>query len=149
MDRAFLYHIIRYIAAEITNGDVWVDLNEDSSTCMDYDFNVLVIGKDFNEDCPSFLNHIREIHEFDEVDEYCLALWTILHEIGHFVTQDEYDGEQDYNNRRALAYKSNATPYEYYNLESEYLATEFAIDFIETNTKDCKFYNHLLNACLS
>lgn len=97
---------------------------------------------DFN-DC-GFLRHLRENHKCAECDNYSLTLWSLLHEIGHHFTLDFC--EEDELEIRALcaiiseevAQKSIPMQDMYFNLESEWEATEWAMRFVARNAETCR-----------
>ena len=84
-----------------------------------------------------------------------ILLFSILHEIGHFetlgeITQAEIDEDDEYKAIIQLAFDE----YEgddnycffkaYWDLKMEYLANEWAVNFVKSNTKECaEFYGKL------
>ena len=85
-----------------------------------------------------FMRHLREVHKCKFANEYSLTLWSILHEIGHYYTLDDVE-EDDEDDRVALALTTTAVAHNkkvqnrYFNMPSEWAATEWAIDFIKDN----------------
>jgi hypothetical protein len=96
-----------------------------------------------------FLRHLREVHNCPL--SYKLSLWTILHEIGHYHTLDycEEDNELEVRAICAMVDRDKAEHCVeiqdlYFNLESEWEATEWAIDYATTHPFLCRIFNHLL-----
>ena len=105
------------------------------------------------EDC-GFLRHLREVHGFTDCDKYSLLLWTLLHEIGHHFTID-YCEEDEMETRMLCAMcskeeaeKSTHIQDLYFNLESEWEATEWAIEFVSTNPILCETLSKKLEETL-
>lgn len=115
--------------------------NEDDSY---YQFIENIISVDPNpKDDDGFLRHLAKVHKCDFAYDYPLILWTILHEIGHHFTLDDVI-EDDIEARILCAMipievaRNNEQVQDiYYNLTSEWVATEWAIDFIATNREMC------------
>lgn len=84
-----------------------------------------------NDRTPAFMEHLKNVHGFNNADNYSETLWTALHEMGHHFTYDfcepteELPGETE----------------EYYNSEIEWEATEWAMRFIVKHEIICKFFN--------
>ena len=80
---------------------------------------------------PAFMEHLKNVHGFNNADNYNETLWTALHEMGHHFTYDfcepteELPGETE----------------EYYNSEIEWEATEWAMRFVISHRTLCKFFN--------
>lgn len=98
-----------------------------------------------------FMRHLRAVHKYSESDKFSFFLWSILHEIGHYFTIDKADEDDEYDERLALAVidtekakKSIAIQNRYFNLESEWLATEWAIKFVKTHKKICREIDKIL-----
>ena len=96
-----------------------------------------------------FLRHLREKHQCLFVDDFKPKVWTILHEIGHFETAELYDIEEDFAARAAFALiptdKADKEMQDlYFDLESEWQATEWAIDYAARHYRKLKVLQGLL-----
>lgn len=115
----------------------------DDENEYDYVESCVYFNPNSLEDC-GFLRHLREVHGFTDCDKYPLFFWTLLHEIGHHFTID-YCEEDETEVRTLCAMCSNEEAEKsvyiqdlYFNLESEWEATEWAIDFVKTNLALCE-----------
>jgi hypothetical protein len=98
-----------------------------------------------------FMRHLVEVHKCEWATEFNLHLWSILHEIGHYETEDEIceeDGEEEIRYWLSLTDKDMAKDTNiqngYFNLTSEYFATEWAIEWIENNYEHAKKINDII-----
>ena len=92
-----------------------------------------------------FARHIEEKHFFAEVYNFSAVMWAILHEIGHYFTID-YCVEDDRATRALCALFDNppkAIQDLYFDLESEYEATEWAINYVNAHTALCKLFSKM------
>lgn len=86
-----------------------------------------------------FMRHLKEKHHYDCADTISIIIWSILHEIGHYNTENEIDWEDDFEDRFALACTNSDVRYNkkvqdmYFDLPSEFAATEWAIDYVKDN----------------
>lgn len=110
---------------------------------------IVYLDLDDKQDC-GFLRHLEKEHGFEDTRNYSLAVWSILHEIGHYNTLDECE-EDDFMTRimcavieKDVAKNSERIQNAYFNLESEWLATEWAIDYLIKNKMLCKIFSGLL-----
>lgn len=94
-----------------------------------------------NEYLPSFRDHLVNTHKCSWADEFLQITWSILHEIGHYYTDDPND-ETDFLLRLYYGCDENITDEDYYNLSSEYNATEWARKFIEDNREYVEEFNN-------
>lgn len=103
---------------------------------------------DMRRDDFGFLNHIIKKHHFSPARSISMGLWTILHEVGHSET---IDSEDDLNARAICA----AIPWEeaekdesiqaiYYDIPSEFDATEWAIDWVLSHPVLRTIYSFIL-----
>jgi len=108
------------------------------------------INIDTTEDGTEFNKNLIADHKFDgqTINDH---IWKVLHEIGHYYTMADCDEEQDEEDRLLLEKLfdqkliSEADWFHfYYNLEAEYIATEWAINYIKTHRKKIDFFNKLL-----
>ena len=104
-----------------------------------YNFDLIDMG---------FLRHMRECHYWEP--QFGLMIYSLLHELGHYYMQDCVD-EDEMETRAYCA----LLPFEYvmqrpdiqdlyFNLESEFEATEWAIEYSVNHRKFCKMFDHLL-----
>lgn len=99
-----------------------------------------------------FLHHLVVEHKCSFANEFPLELWTILHELGHHYTEDDVrNPEVDYlarvaiNNADPSSYASNQeVANAYFNLESEWKATEWAIRYAKKHPLKCLIFGDLL-----
>lgn len=102
-----------------------------------------------DDDC-GFLRHMRECHEYGAIaDNFSLKVWTILHEVGHYYTID--DCEDDLETRALCAMISvedaradTKIQDMYFDIDSEFVATDWAIDFALNHKKLCRFFDKIL-----
>lgn len=94
-----------------------------------YEYFVQICPK--TDSFPSFMDHLVNTHKCSWARDFSQITWSILHEIGHYYTDDP-DDENDLIQRIYYGLVEVEDD-EYYNLESEYAATEWAIEFIENN----------------
>lgn len=110
-----------------------------------FDFNSDCIYLDPKENDCGFLRHLSQVHKCGFSNDYSLLVWSILHEIGHYYTLDFCDDDSEL--RLFLAFCDGSLieiQDAYFNLESEWEATEWAIDFIIEHSKLCKIFSKLL-----
>lgn len=86
---------------------------------------------------------------YTDADRYSLALWTLLHEIGHYNTVDY--AEDDLIARaicglasREEALKDLKLQDIYFNIENEWEATEWAIEWINSHKRIAKILNWIV-----
>lgn len=99
----------------------------------------------YNPDEPEigFMRHLREVHKAKWCDKYDYRLWGLLHEIGHAETFDdipETGDEDDLATRVACSMmsleevaKSEKLQDLYFNLPTEWEATEWAAEWAESH----------------
>lgn len=116
-----------------------------------YDFNNDIIYVDLDQDDDGFIQHLKASHHYK--NEMGLTIWTILHEIGHRFTYGGIDRKRDTALRimyKCLYKKGQISRSEwqeaYHDLKSEWIATEWAINYIENHKTLCKIFNRLLEA---
>ena len=124
----------------------------DSSTCFDHDMCAVVIGDDFQTDDCGFMRHIKYNHGFTEAYDYSINLWSILHELGHYFTSEDgyisYEDEEKYTLcamiPRAIADENPYIQNLYFDIEAEYEATEWAINWIKSHPRLARIYSNLV-----
>lgn len=110
-----------------------------SNKTLYYSWNLIDMG---------FLRHMRECHYWEP--QFGVMLYSLLHELGHYYTQDCID-----SNELEIRSICALTPVEemlaneelqnlYFNLESEYEATEWAIDYSRRHYWKCKIFDSLI-----
>jgi hypothetical protein len=104
-----------------------------------YNFNLIDMG---------FLRHMRECHKREP--QFGLMLYSLLHELGHYYMQDCIS-EDEIETRAYCALLPVDFVLErpeiqnlYFNLESEFEATEWAIQYTIKHNRKCKIFNHLI-----
>lgn len=140
-------YIVKSIAPEVE-----VRCEDDEITCFDYDLNAVIIGKDFQIDDCGFMRHVRYNHNFEDAYEYSLMFWSILHELGHYFTGNNgYLSDEEMADYilcglipREMADENEALQNIYFDIESEWNATEWAINWIKNNTELAKTFTELL-----
>ena len=90
-----------------------------------------------------FIEHLNDTHKCKYAYKYTPLLWFILHEIGHRETQYEMDWQYDFRERFAfcLIKDEEIAKMEYYNIPSEFTATEWAIRWVKNNRFTIKIFN--------
>ena len=97
-----------------------------------------VVLDDFAESFPRFAESIHPV----KAD---IFLWSLLHEIGHHETEDDFTEEEEEEYREIAS--SNISAEEYYNLPIEYAATDWAGEYMETHSAEvAQFWNELAPA---
>ena len=91
-------------------------------SCYDSMDEVIFINL-FAEEDNAFIEHVINSHGFVEAGKYSNTFWTILHEVGHYFTENMFEEDTE------IVYETDDLT-AYFNLENEWLATEWAIDFI-------------------
>ena len=104
-----------------------------------YNFDIIDMG---------FMRHMREYHKWEP--QFSVMLYSLLHELGHYYMQDCID-ENEIETRAYCALlpvecvlKRPDIQNLYFNLESEFEATEWAIEYSVNHRKFCKIFDHLL-----
>lgn len=132
------FSALRKLAKEI---DPSVKVIHSDVSEYDDEENAIYLAVENDGEEMGFLRHLREVHNCKFARDFPFCLWTLLHEMGHHFTADEeYDEDEDTAVRLVCA----CVPYEeacndtalqdlYYNLPSEYMATEWAIGFVSAN----------------
>lgn len=112
--------------------------------------NRININLSQTDDC-GFLRHLKEFHNCPYANEIHLALWSILHEIGHYETEndvEEYD--EDYETRIYLMLTDKRVrnnpliQNKYFNLPAEFMATEWAKEWVDENFSLAKKMSEML-----
>ena len=126
-----------------------------------FEWSTNTIYLDINENCDGFMRHLHRAHfsNYESMFGFHLGLydfkktiWQILHEIGHYFTLDFVEEDEDEQTERAICTlidKETAENNEkiqdmYFNLEKEWQATEWAVDYANCHYRKCRFFNKLL-----
>ena len=121
-------------------------INKDLIVCFDdtyyYDFvnERVCFAPDALTD-NGFMRHLREYHTSAEGLDLPILTWSILHEIGHFYTWDEKFEDEDELLEKYCYTHFPCETFEqcvemqnaYFDMESEWEATEWAIEFAKEN----------------
>lgn len=144
----FAWLLVKLIAPSIRlkQSDQGCEYVEDENTIL-FDKNTDPEGHQY------FIDHIRKKHYFENPEKYSEQLWSLLHEIGHYKTQDyvEVDIETLSKVDQILKVKEYSSKskikrayFMYYNTECEYEATEWAIDWIVHHKVLARIFSNLL-----
>ena len=142
--------MFRYIIAiKIVAPRLKIRYDDNKQTCYDCDEKCLIIGNDFNGNDCGFMRHLREVHKYADADQYCFALWTLLHEIGHYYTIDYVEDDLWTRTFCGLfsceeASKDSELQDMYFNIKSEWEATEWAIKWISSHKRIAKILNWIV-----
>lgn len=109
-----------------------LDINFDIKSCvLGLDFccypedNEIVYSLFVTEKCSNtFMDRVRNKYPDIDADEF---LWSLLHEVGHLVT---YDDVFDWDMITRIKDLPNLSDEVYYELTDEYLATEWAANYM-------------------
>ena len=116
--------VVKLMAPELN-----VEFSEKDQTHFNEQLNLIVIGKDFDDDGEEFLAHIEAAHFYEKVGSFSLRFWTLLHEIGHYMTRSISESEVE----SYLGYMLNQINSEnktYFDEPREWLATDWAIEYV-------------------
>lgn len=148
MNKVFVRFMVKSI-----NPKIRVTFDEEQESYFDFNATRINFGYDFGEVELGFRRHIKEVHHFKKAFDYSLHLWTILHEIGHYYTQDLVDEDEDDLNMRATlgCVSSDGALDEkiqdlYFNLPYEWAATDWAIIYIIQHPKRVKVMEKILTS---
>lgn len=87
---------------------------------------------------------MKEFWALNGLEYNCdIFLMSLLHEIGHYMTEDEWSAEESNNfteMKKDLDGNTREGNFAYWNVPDEYRATEWAIDFINNNPEKCKVF---------
>lgn len=121
-----------------------------------FEFNRNIIRLNLRDDDDlGFMRHLRECHrcKFRNISS---MLWTILHEVGHYATQNNLtleEEEESYEIKAIcavvpsrIAEKSTKIQDLYFNTPIEWEATEWAIRWVFKNYCLARYYSKRLEA---
>lgn len=112
-----------------------------------YDLEKHFVNIDFMDmTSDGFIEHLKEYHKCNFANKFSVVTWFILHELGHKSTQFEVNWYNDFQKRfyLCLIKDENQSTIEYFNLPSEYKATEWAIWFANTHRELVKEFDLLI-----
>lgn len=104
-----------------------------------YNFDLVDMG---------FLRHMRECHKWEP--QFGLMVYSLLHELGHYYMQDCIDDDELETRAYCALFpvecvlKRPDIQNLYFNLESEFEATEWAIDYSYKHHWKCKIFDSLI-----
>lgn len=139
--------IIKCIAPEVKT-----IIRPNEETCFIFSKKTLVLGQDFFQKKLSegFLRHLARQHRCKFTYEFKSQMWILLHELGHCKTQD-YIKENELSERviysmiKPSVLAANPRLEErYFNLSSEWEATEWAKKWIEEHKILAKIFNCII-----
>lgn len=123
--------------------------HKDSGTYYDNIHKSVTLGSNAWEDECGFLRNLREVHGCKEWNDVEIAVWSLLHEIGHYHTF-EYTMDDAFTRAFCAIIPLEAAMSDpsiqdmYFEIESEYEATEWAIDWVQKNFWRSRLLNKLL-----
>lgn len=140
-----LHEYAAAIVRSLYDDELFVEQSDENS--FDYAENLIRLNLRDDEDF-GFMRHLENVHGFKPARQFSEMVWTLLHEIGHYETQDDYDDEeyeQGLNIKLNLAClppkglrDDEKLQDKYFNIVEEWVATEWAIDFVKHHKKLCK-----------
>lgn len=123
--------------------------NPKFDACYSIRTTEIFMGDDAWIDDMGFLRHLREVHGCKEWNFVGVSTWALLHEIGHYHTIDYT--EDDLATRALCAMVPAATARKsikiqdmYFGIETEWEATEWAIDWVHKHPCFSRLVNRLL-----
>ena len=130
---------------------VRVKIDTTDSTCFDFEHRNLIVGYDFDEDNYGFTYHLKNTHKCRYAYKISHRLWAVLHELGHYYTEQGIEDSEQYQQVRAICMlvgdevvrKDRKVQAMYFNLPSEWAATEWAINWVKTHKWQAVFFNFL------
>ena len=136
------YEILEKLTYDIAPEIVLI-FNDNDDGYYEYETDIINIDA-FPKDDMGFLRHLEEVHKCKFAKDFPFVLWTLLHELGHYFTLDDIDTDEDLFTRVLCSIVSKSVADEvpnvqdlYYNIPSEWVATEWAIEFITDNWELC------------
>lgn len=138
-----------WLAGKIVCPKVHFHFEKDGSLCYDYGKDCINLSDEMWKDDIGFLRNLREMHDCEEWNFVGIAVWSLLHEIGHHFTYDFTDDDMETRVICAMVSKTFARDSAeiqdlYYGIESEYEATEWAIDWVQSHRFLARLINKLL-----
>lgn len=138
--------MLRWIAAKCVAPKVKFSFNKEEDSYYDIEENRINLNSHLRENDFGFFRHIREAHGFTDIAAAVPEVWTLLHEVGHVHTWVEDEEEDIWRAALSIVDGSYDTFIQdaYYNLENEWLATEWAINYIKKHPVFVKILNWLV-----
>lgn len=136
------------LAVKLIAPSLKVRKSEPESIVYDTKTQSMVIGNYFDPNDYGFMRHLSQAHEFPEGLRYSYALWHILHEIGHYFTEEKYGDNaglrQWFKENGRLMIRNINIQNNFYNYREEWEATEWAIAWIKKHKKKAVILNLLV-----
>lgn len=127
--------------------DIKVSFDDNEGSYFDDEEEAINIDLHDLQNDKGFFRHLRTAHKCEWWKNYSPLLWTILHEVGHYYTLNDFDMDDEMDERFALSMVSDdaldmpEVQDRYFNLPTEWAATEWAIQFIKDNPEYCKEFD--------
>lgn len=138
------------IAMKLIEKHLPVEIIEYGSESIYYDCDKkkMIIGKYFDPNDYGFMRHLGSAHKVVDCDKYSYELWHLLHEIGHFKTEEKCGDNKFAREYFALNAKSMMRNIhlqnQFHNLREEWEATEWAVGWAKKHSKLMKILNVLV-----
>lgn len=139
---------VKYFICSIDNS-VKVRFNEYNG--FHYDFDERYVNVDFMDMASDgFIEHLKDFHKCNFANKFSTVTWFILHELGHKATEFEINWYKDFQSRFyiSLMKDDRESTLAYFNLLSEYKATEWAIWFANTHRELVKNFDEKIKGLL-
>ena len=138
-----------WLAGKIVCPRLKFTYHNDSGTYYDNKNKKVTLGLNAWQDECGFLRHLREEHGCKEWNKVNVGVWSLLHEIGHYHTFDYVEDDSFTRAFCAVIPLDVAKEYSkyqdlYFNMESEFEATEWAIEWLHKNPWRSRLVNLLL-----
>jgi hypothetical protein len=118
------------------------------SITYDCDKQTLLVGKYFDPNDYGFMRHLSQAHEYIEGVQYSYTLWALLHEIGHYMTEEKYGTNKElrawFKEYSRLMIRDKHCQDRFYNCREEWEATEWAIAWVKAHPKKAKLFSLIL-----
>ena len=140
--------MLRYrIVSKLVAPHLSVKTVREKSIFYDCDKQKMIVGKYFDPNDYGFMRHITNVHGFREAPMYSYTFLRILHEIGHYMTEDKYGKNKDtrlWFEQNVRIIKDNIhLQNDFYNIREEWEATEWAIKWAKAHPKKAKLLSLL------
>lgn len=136
-----------YAAAIVRAIDDELEVEQADENSFEYAEDLIRLNLRDDEDC-GFMRHLKEKHGYADADKYSPMLWTILHEVGHYETAEDYSDEEYEKGLNIKLGLACCSPEElnsnevlqnrYFDTAEEWYATEWAIEYIESHPRKAK-----------
>lgn len=143
MDKKNKLKVLRSLVRELT--DNTLSLKEGETTELDWATDTIYLNLDGSEPDLGFRRHLCEKHREHNAYTVDELIWSVLHEIGHYMTVDDLcEGweEEEAPVRAVCAMLSTEQVAAserlqdlYFDLPSEWEATEWAVEIVDSDPK--------------